>query len=91
MSSSPSADEIVADKFLEVRAKLLEIAAVLDRVDRTAGENGLDDAARQKRAALQAGIDIVASEGSDRAARLQMLYSREYQADWRETFGMTSS
>ncbi|OYP35706.1 hypothetical protein [Rhodopirellula sp. MGV] len=91
MPAPQTADEIVADKFLEVRAKLLEIAATLDRVDRASADSSLSDEAAHRRDALQKGIEIIASEGSDRAARLQMLYSREYQPGWRETFGMKSS
>lgn len=91
MASAQSADDIVADKFLEVRAKLLEIAATLDRIDRAAENAPLSTASIARRESIQEGIEIIASSGDDRAARLQMLYSRDYEPQWREKFGMTSS
>ena len=38
-----TATQILDDKFLEVRAKLLEVAATLDRIDRSADESAALD------------------------------------------------
>ena len=76
--------EILEDKFLEVRAKLLEVAATLDRIDRS-----VEDASEIERRAVPVrhqiddAIRILLSEGPDRAERLQRLFSREYESDWR--------
>ncbi len=79
-----SANRILDDSFLEVRAKLLEVAATLDRVDRSADEHSpLSADARPRRAKLDEAIRILLSEGPDRAERLQRLFSREYEVDWR--------
>ena len=79
-----TATEILEDKFLEVRAKLLEVAATLDRVDRSADEAApIEDQAMPTRKRIDDAIRILLSEGPDRAERLQRLFSREYEDDWR--------
>jgi len=80
-----AANLILDDSFLEVRAKLLEIAATLDRVDRSADEDGpLSGSAESQRERLDDAIRILLSEGPDRAERLQRLFSRTYEASWRK-------
>jgi hypothetical protein len=79
-----SATEILEDSFLGVRAKLLEVAATLDRMDRAADEQGpLSTQAKPRREKLDEAIRLLLSEGPDRAERLQRLFSRDYQEDWR--------
>ena len=80
-----AADQILDESFLEVRAKLLEVAATLDRIDRSADEESpLTDRNKPRRASINDAIRILLSEGPDRAERLQRLFSRVYQADWRK-------
>jgi hypothetical protein len=79
-----SADQILDECFLEVRAKLLEVAATLDRVDRGSDESApLSANAETRRAKLDEAIRLLLSEGPDRAERLQRLFSRQYDANWR--------
>ena len=80
-----AASQILTESFLEVRAKLLEVAATLDRIDRSldAGDP-LPNEAQAQRKQLDSAIEIVLSEGSDRAERLQQLFSRQYESDWRK-------
>ena len=35
-------------------------------------------------------LEILGDDGPDRAERFQLLFSREYEADWRERFGIGS-
>lgn len=80
-----SADQILDETFLQVRAKLLEVAATLDRIDRSADDGSpLSGASQPRRSSLDDAVRILLSEGPDRAERLQRLFSREYEADWRE-------
>lgn len=80
-----AADQILEETFLETRAKLLEIAATLDRIDRSSDEGlPLTDSTKPRRAIIDDAIRILLSEGPDRAERLQRLFSREYDADWRK-------
>jgi hypothetical protein len=79
-----SADQILDESFLQVRAKLLEVAATLDRIDRSSDDGApLSDQAGPRRGSLDDAVRILLSEGPDRAERLQRLFSREYAADWR--------
>ncbi len=90
MSTSQRCANLILDEtFLEVRAKLLEVAATLDRIDRSSDEGQpLDDASGKRRAKLDDAIRILLSEGPDRAERLQKLFSREYEPEWRTTMNL---
>ena len=80
-----TANEILDECFLETRAKLLEIAATLDRVDRAADAgNAVSGDSQQSRAKIDDAIRILLSEGPDRAERLQLLFSSEYSEAWRD-------
>ena len=73
-------------EFLPVRAKILEIAAALDRIQR-AGEADTDAPQWQQ---LRAGIQLLESAEPQRAEEVQLLFSRPYQEQWRESFGLPS-
>lgn len=74
--------QVLDQDYLSVRAKLLEIAASLDRLDRAEGERP-DDARREQ---LRAGIELLLSNQAGRAEQIQLLFSREYAENWREEF-----
>jgi len=79
--SSPLASQAVLDRvYLEVRAKLLEIAACLDRVERADGSPAGRADARWTQ--IQRGIEILTRDGFDRAEQIQMLFSDPYVANW---------
>jgi hypothetical protein len=73
-----NAENVLAREFLELRAKILELAASLDRLDRSEGE--VDDDPRM--AKLRKGIELLLSADPGRAERLQLLFSRPYHEDW---------
>lgn len=60
--------------FMEHRAKVIDIAAFLDRVDRAAATEGAADA-DPRLAALREALRIAASETPDRAKRILELFS----------------
>ena len=79
------ANKILSDSFLDVRAKLLEVAAVLDRIDRASDAEGALDATSQiYRDRVDEAVRLLLTEGPDRASRLQRLFSREYDEGWRD-------
>lgn len=88
MTNSPlgnrSADEVLDQEFLIVRAKLLEVAASLDRIERAAGSVADDPRLAQIERALAA----ISEGGSDRAAQLQRIFSLSYEPNWRDVFGL---
>lgn len=80
MSPQQTADAVLERHFLELRCEILNLAATLDRIERS---DGFSRAAADPRLAqLHEGLKIVASSGTDRAERLQMLFSDEYQSGW---------
>jgi hypothetical protein len=79
---SRTKDDVLDQDFLPLRAKILEIAAGLDRLDRAAGTPGTDE----RIAKLQRAIAILLDASADRAERVQLLFSREYNADWQRSY-----
>ena len=73
------ASELLEREFLEVRAKLLQVAATFDRMDRADGSVAGDP--RMK--GLHQAVDILLSDSPDRAEQIQLLFSRAYEDDWR--------
>lgn len=80
MSKIQSAEGILDRQFLEMRCGLLDLAAAFDRVERSTNAVIAMNDPRWKR--LQEGLKIVASSGTDRAERLQLLFSDEYIEGW---------
>jgi hypothetical protein len=84
MPSSRLAREVFDQEFLPVRAKLLELAASLDRIDRSHGSLGNDP----RRTQVQAAIQVLLRPEDDRAEQIQLIFSRPYDRDWREKLGV---
>lgn len=82
MSQPLSAPEILNREFLEMRCKILDLAAAFDRLDRAEGST--TDDPRLTR--LREGLAIVLKQPEDRAEQVQMLFSRAYDDSWREAF-----
>jgi len=78
---------VLEEEFLPVRAKILEIAASLDRIQRAEGEGLRNANWLQIQSALETLLEI--QEG--RAERVQMLFSRPYDEQWRETHKLSTS
>ena len=82
--SSP--EKIFDETFLTIRSKLIDVAATLDRVDRAAAGASIDDL---RRARIDEALRIViSSDTPDRVKRLQQLFSRPYDSQWRRGFGL---
>lgn len=79
-----SSKQILDREFLELRSKLLDLAASLDRLDRAEGSVAGDD----RMQLLAAGIDIIASDSPDRAHQIQHLFSRDFDPQWKQKFNI---
>ncbi len=90
MSSPMTSAEVLNREFLEMRAKVLELAASLDRLDRAEGvdANGSQGASDPRLQRLRDGLKILLSDDSERAERVQLLFSRDYDEGWRKRFGV---
>ncbi|MEQ8786841.1 MAG: hypothetical protein RIC55_11105 [Pirellulaceae bacterium] len=82
MSSPMAAPAVLDREFLEIRAKLLEIAASFDRMSRSEGTVTGDP----RLALFREAIDVLLSEQDDRAEQIQLLFSRHYNDDWQQEF-----
>ena len=76
------APEVLNREFPEIRARLLQLAAALDRMDRAAGSPE-GDSRRQK---IRDALAILVDKGPDRAERLQPA-SRTHAARLRPAAG----
>ena len=80
--------QVLDRDFLDTRSRILEIAAALDRLDRAPGRAG--DAPDRRVAQLRQAIEALLEPGPGRAETVQRIFSLEYDADWREKYGMTA-
>ena len=64
--------------YLEGRSKILDLAAILDRIDRGDGDSNSDARLALIRTALEALLD----GGEKRAERVQRIFSLPYDAAW---------
>lgn len=79
-----TAAEVLNREFLETRCKILELAAALDRLDRAAGS--VQDDTRL--AHIRDAIELLLEPASNRAERVQMIFSRDYDHAWQETLNV---
>ena len=82
-----SAQEVLGREFLEIRAKLLEVAAWLDRLHRA--EGSVENDPRMKR--IGEAFEVLQKERGDCAERFQQVFSRPYDESWRRRLGIGSS
>jgi hypothetical protein len=80
MSSALSASTVLDRVYLEIRCKLLDVAASLDRVARADGGEKVQTDPRL--AQIRQGIEILSGTGIDRAEKIQMLFSDAYVPNW---------
>ncbi len=84
MLASMTAEKVLDREFLEIRAKILELAASFDRFDR--GDGSVRDDPRMR--LIHRGVEMLQEDSENRAERIQRLFSREYDANWRNEFQM---
>ena len=84
MTSPLSATATLEREYLAMRAKVLELAASFDRIERA---EGAIDPRLEK---LKASVRILLEEKPGRAERIQLHFSREYSKTWRESFGIAA-
>lgn len=77
-----SGQQILDAEMLQLRAKLLEMASTLDRIER-GDEPKADGHAMDT---VQQALQTLLRTGGSRAERIQLLFSRSYDAAWRETW-----
>ena len=78
------AEAVLSREQFKIRAKLIEIAAILDRIDRANGEVDHDPRMMEIWKSLE--VLSGSNDDSNRAAEIQMIYSRTFDAEWKTHF-----
>jgi hypothetical protein len=79
-----SAPEVLNREFLEIRCKIIDLAAAFDRLERADGS--VSDDPRLSR--LREALTLVLQQPNDRAERVQMLFSRAYDDNWQNNLNV---
>jgi hypothetical protein len=83
MITSPlTAAEVLEREFLTIRAKILEVGALLDRLDRAEGDVGNDPRCER----IQRAIAVLSQPDTPRAEQIQMIFSLPFEDNWQEQF-----
>ena len=80
MPTAQTAGDVLDRHYLELRCEILNLAAALDRIERSDGYKAV--AVDPRLAKLASGLEILGTSGTDRAERVQLLFSDEYRAGW---------
>jgi hypothetical protein len=80
MSIPMTREQVINRYFLEMRCKVLEVAASLDRMDRADGESNGRDQPRMDQ--LRRAVRVLLDDGPGRAEKIQKIFSREYDPNW---------
>ena len=83
MPASRDAAAVLNREFLEIRGRILELAAALDRLDR-APEPAVHHPPDRRLAQLRQALEALMEPGPGRAETVQTLFSLEYDPRWRE-------
>jgi len=75
-----AAPRVLDQFFLEARSKLLDLAAILDRLDR--GDDATAAAADPRVERIRQALLTLLEQGAGRAERVQQLFSLDYDPNW---------
>lgn len=75
------ANQALDNYFLEARARLLDLAAFLDRIGR--GADGAKTEADPRLCRIREALGILAAQSEGRAEAVQKLFSLDYDPDWK--------
>lgn len=79
MNPLPAAKALDA-YFLEARARLLDLAAILDRIGR--GKEAATLAEDPRLAQIRKALEVLHDQSGGRAERIQQIFSLAYDATW---------
>jgi len=85
MANGMLAADVLGRELLEIRAKLLEIGAALDRVDRAEGGAQLTQGRDPRLARIHRALAVLGADQSERAEQIQLIFSLPYQEDWQSS------
>lgn len=74
------AERVLEQSFHEARSKLIDVAAILDRLGRGEGADATASDARTQK--LQKAIELLLGDAPNKAELLQQLFSLPYDPEW---------
>ena len=80
MPSPRDTDTVLNRVFLDLRSRVLDIAAALDRIDRA--PEAADHHPDRRVAQLRRAIQTLLEPGPDRAETVQQIFSLDYDPNW---------
>ena len=80
MTTPLAAADALDRYFLEARSKLLDLAAILDRIGRGAGGSAVETDPRLEK--VRQALEVLHDQSGGRAERIQQIFSLEYDASW---------
>lgn len=89
MSARRTQTEVLDRDFLEIRARILDLAAALDRMDQAAIAPG--QAPDRRIAQIREGLQALTVPEPGRAETVQRLFSLEYDPAWPSRFELSIS
>ena len=66
--------------FLEARSKLLDLAAILDRIGRGRDSSHVDEDPRVEK--IRQALEVIHDKSGGRAERVQKIFSLDYEPGW---------
>jgi hypothetical protein len=84
-----TAKSILDREYLEMRCRLLDLAAAMDRIDR--GSDAVAVTNDPHLSLLRNAVHLLVDGKPERAARMQMHFSDPYSAEWQCELGVLSS
>jgi hypothetical protein len=76
-----AADQALAAYFLEARSKILDLAAILDRVQR--GDGAAQTAADPRLERIARSLQILSADARGKAEAVQRVFSLDYDSGWK--------
>jgi hypothetical protein len=80
MPAATPAKVILDRTFLQMRCRVLDLAADLDRLDRASEPHAISDDERLRK--LRQAMETLLESRSDRAQQVQMIFSDPYESNW---------
>jgi hypothetical protein len=87
MTNTRDSLQVLDHDFLEARGKILEIAAILDRIDRAPARHG--EHPDRRLGELRSAVEALLEPGPGRAETVQHIFSLDYDSDWRERMNVS--
>lgn len=93
MPDTPDRSRLLDREFLEIRARILDLAAGLDRLDRAPDPPPHSHPYHPdlRLAQIRQALEVLISPDADRTETILQIFSLEYDPDWRERLHLSES